>query len=462
MRNVMLLLLISVFLYGCPRASQYARPQLPVPSAWPDGSAVEAGAANAPMAAEMNWREFFTDERVQSVIGLALENNRDLRIAALNVEKFEALYRIQRAEQFPTIGVVANGSRAVQNLSGDGHETLAQYTMGLGVAGWELDLFGSVRSLKNRALEEYLATGAARSAAQISLVSAVGNAYLAMAADQESLHLAEETLQTQQASYELIRRTTEIGIGSDLDLRQAQSQVEAARLDIARYSGQIAQDRNALDVLVGTPVEPNMLPENLSKIAALKEVGAGLPSEVLLRRPDILMSEHELKAADANIGYARAAFFPRIALTSGIGLLSTQLADLFKAGATSWTFAPQLGLPIFDQGSRKAGYKAAQVDRNIAIARYEKSIQSAFREASDALSLRTSLVDQQEALQALIDSLQETYRLSEARYKGGIDSYLSVLIAQRSVYAAEKQMVGLRLARMTNLVTLYKVLGGGA
>jgi len=260
----------------------------------------------------------------------------------------------------------------------------------------------------------------------------------------------------------LILRTRDLGIASDLDLRQAQTQVEAARVDIARFTGQVALDENALSLLVGAPVSANLLPSELGSDRVLKDITPGLPSEVLLRRPDILIAEHQLKAAYANIGAARAAFFPRITLTAGAGLMSSDLSDLFKLDAKTWTFAPQVVLPIFDAGARKANFEVAQVDRDIVIAEYEKAIQSAFREVSDALSLRTRLVEQQNAQQSLVNALEETYRLSEARYKAGIDSYLSVLVAQRLLYAAQQQLVGVRLARLSNLVTLYKVLGGGA
>jgi multidrug efflux system outer membrane protein len=420
---------------------------------------------NAPAAADVKWQEFFTDPRLQSVIELALANNRDLRMATLSIEKVQALYRIQRAEQYPTIvaSASAEGYRVPENLSGGDHaKTVAQYTVGLGMANWELDLFGRIRSLKSRALEQYLATEQARSAAQISLVAAVANSYLALAADRENLRLAQVTLDAQKASYELILRTRELGIASDLELRQAQTQVDAARVDIARYSGQVALDENALNLLVGAPVTAGMLSDDLGKVAALKDVASGLSSDVLLRRPDILSAEHQLKAANANIGAARAAFFPRILLTAAAGITSSDLTNLFKPAAGTWNFAPQVVLPIFDSGARQANYKAAQVDQDIAIAEYEKSIQAAFREVSDALSLRTTLVSEQDALQSLVNNLEETYRLSEARYTGGIDSYLSVLVAQRALYAAQQQLVGVRLARLSNLVVLYKVLGGGA
>jgi len=465
MRKLIPLLAISFFLYGCPRPSQYVRPGLPVPSTWPESSANQAGAPNAPAAADMKWQEFFTDQRLQSVIELALANNRDLQMATLNIQKVQALYRIQRAELYPTVAASASadGYRVPANLSSKSNpETVSQYTVALGTASWELDLFGRIRSLKSRALEEYLATEQARSAAQISLVAAVADSYLALAADRENLRLAQVTLDAQQASYDLILHTTELGMASDLDLRQAQSEVEVARVDIARYSGQVALDEDALNLLAGTPVISDLLADDLSKVADLKEIAPGLPSDVLLRRPDILAAEHQLKAANANIGAARAAFFPRITLTAAAGITSSDLTNLFKPAAGTWNFAPQVTLPIFDSGARQANYKAAQMDRDIAIAEYEKSIQAAFREVSDALSLRTSLANQQQALQSLVDTLQEIYRLSEARYQAGIDSYLSVLVAQRSLYAAQQQLVGVRLARLSNLVVLYKVLGGGA
>ncbi len=467
MRKLVLVILIgaSVFLCGCPRPVQYARPEMPVPAAWPEGEAGRLSDAGAPPAAEVKWRDFFEDRRLGSVIELALANNRDLRAAALHVEKVRALYRIQSAELNPVIAASASAEayRIPENLSGNGHpQTVTVYTVGLGTSSWELDFFGRIRSLKSRVLEQYLATNEARSAAQVSLVGAVAYAYLALAADLENLRLAQSTLEAQQQSYDLIVKIRDLGIGNDLDVRQAQSQVEAARLDIARYKGQIELDRNALDLVAGAPVPADLLPDSLDAAAMMKDVAAGVPSEVLLRRPDILAAEHQLKAASANIGAARAAFFPRIALTAAGGITSGDLGSLFKPAAGTWQFIPQVSLPIFDSGARQANYEAAQADRDIAVAEYEKSIQTAFREVSDALSLRTSLQAQQEALASLVKTLAETHRLSEARYKGGIDGYLSVLVAQRALYVAERQMVGLRLARLGNLVTLYKVLGGGA
>ena len=468
MRKLILLILISmsIFLCGCPKSTQYARPNLPVPQNWPENTAGRAEMQDAVEPSETDWKEFFLDERLQSVIQLALENNRDLRMAAFNIEKAQAMYRIQRAETYPKIAALANGDfyRVPEGLSSTSDaETIAQYTAGLGTAAWELDFFGRIKSLKSAALEQYFATRQARDAAQISLVGSVAGAYLALAADHDVLRLAEATMNTQQAYYELILQTRNLGMASDLEVRQAQSQVDVARVDIARYNGYIAQDENALSLLVGAPVPSDLLPKEIATLPAMKEIASGVSSEVLLRRPDILMAEHHLKAYNANIGAARASYFPRISLTSGaLGFVSTDLADLFKFGSRTWTFAPAVALPLFDSGTRNASYRAAEVDRDIAVAMYEKSVQSAFREVSDALSLRTTLMDQQNAQETLVNTLEEAYRLSDARYKAGIDSYLSVLIAQRALYVAQQQLVGTRLARLSNQVVLYKVLGGGA
>lgn len=468
MRKLTILLLISasLFLCGCPKAARYSRPQMPVPDAWPEDSSGQPAAPDAEAAYDVNWREFFMDERLQSVIQLALENNRDLRIAALNIDRAQAMFRIQRSEQYPKAGASAGGEfyRAPENMSPAGRsQTVQQHSVNLGIASWELDFFGRIRSLKSAALEQFFATQQARSAAQISLVASVAEAYSAYAADSENLRLAQATMKAQQAYADLIRQTRDLGIASDLDVIQAETQVEAARVDIARYSGNVARDRHALNLLAGSIVPVNLLPQGLEAFPPLKELSAGIPSDVLLRRPDILMTEHQLKAFNANIGAARAAYFPRISLTAGAaGFMSSDLADLFKYGSRTWSFVPNIALPLFDSGARDAGVKAALAERDIAVAEYEKSIQSAFREVSDALSLRSTLTEQLNAQQSLVNSLEKTYRLSEARYKGGIDSYLSVLVAQRSLYAAQQQLVATRLARLSNLVTLYKVLGGGA
>jgi len=438
---------------------------MPVPEKWPadsDGKPTETDALDA---VDVNWRDFFIDAQLQSVIDLALANNRDLRKTTLNIDKVRALYRIQSAELNPTISASASsdGYRMPENLAGGGHsKTVTVYKVGLGTSSWELDFFGRIRSLKSSALERFFATLHARSATQISLVAAVAYSYLALAADRENLSLAQSTLDVQQASYDLIVKIRDLGIGNDLDVRQAQSQVEAARVDIARFSGQIELDKHALDLIVGAPVAADLQPANLDAAGKLKDVSAPLPSDVLLRRPDIVAAEHQLMAAQANIEAARAAFFPRVALTLAGGITSGELGSLFKPAAGTWNFAPQISIPIFDSGSRRSRYEVAQLDRDLAVADYEKVVQTAFREVSDALSQRATLTAQQDATQSLVNTLAEIHRLADARYKGGIDSYLSVLVAQRSLYAAQQQLVNLRLARLSSLVTLYKVLGGGA
>ena len=469
-RKVFLLALAAFPLcFGaCVHAPKYQRPALPVLETWPQSAAVSPDAASAPAAASVKWQDFFTDKNLQEVISLALKNNRDLRVAALDVEKVQAEYRIRRAQQYPTVSASATGDlyriprMEMYGFSIPQAVTVQEYTVNVGVTSWEVDLFGRVRSLKSAALESFLATEQSRSATQIALVAAVANTYLTLAGDRENLRLAQKTLDAQRASYELIRGSRETGIASDLDLRQAQSQVEAAQVEIARYTGQVDLDENALNLLVGAAVCADLLPGELGSDQALKDIAPGMPSQVLLQRPDILAAEHQLKAAYANIGAARAAYFPQITLTGGGGLVSSQLHSLFQGNPETWSFAPQIALPIFDMGTRRANVKIAQADRDIAVAEYEKTIQSAFREVSDSLALRTRLMEQQNAQQSLVNTLDETYRLSDARYKTGIDNYLSVLVAQRSLYAAQQGLVGLRLSRLSNLVTLYKVLGGGA
>lgn len=464
MRRTALLIAFTLTLCGCVQP-KYKRPVAPVPGSWPPTATTTSTESSAPSAVDVKWREYFADKGLQSVIELALQNNRDLRMAALNVERAQALYRIQRSQQYPELdaSAAAQLSRVPANLSYTGKQyTSEQYSVGLSTTAWELDLFGRIRSLKRQALEQYFATEQARSAAQISLIAAVANSYLTLAADHENLRLAQATLEAQQSSFELIKQRRDAGIASDLDLQQAKSQVEAARIDIALYSANVALDENALNLLVGTPVSAALLPEKLGSDESLKDVSAGVPSTALLKRPDILAAEHQLKATYANIGAARAAFFPRISLTGGGGVMSNELSTLFKGESDTWNFYPQIAVPIFDAGARKANLKVAHVDRNLAIAEYEKSIQAGFREVSDALTLRRTLAEQQQAQESMAKALEDTYQLSESRYKAGIDSYLSVLVAQRSMYAAQQSLVSVRLARQSNLVTLYKALGGGA
>jgi len=449
---------------GCTLAPKYERPAAPVPTEWPKGAAYQApeSAAGAPMAADLKWREFFTDEKLQKVIETALSNNRDLRLAVLNMERARALYGIQRAELLPVVSATGDWirQRVPADLSTTGTPmTIDQYDATLGITAWELDFFGRIRSLKDQALEQYFSTEQTRRSFQILLVSSVANAYLALAADRENLDLAASTLEAQETTYKLIRKRSDVGLSSDLDLRRAQSQVDAARGDVARFTQVVAQDENALSLLVGAPLPPELVPADLSGISPVEEISPGLSSEVLLHRPDVLAAEHQLKAANANIGAARAAFFPRITLTAAVGTASAELSNLFRSGQETWLFAPQIVAPIFDARTWSA-YDVTKVDKEIAIAGYEKAIQTAFREVADALAVRGTVKRQMAAQQSLVYAVSETHRLSNARYLKGIDNYLSVLDAQRSLYTAQQGLIATHLAQLSNLVTLYKVLGG--
>jgi multidrug efflux system outer membrane protein len=466
-RIVCLSLGVFICLSGCTMAPNYTRPKAPVPVDWPKGAAYQEtlSATNATDVQNVRWREFFTDSKLQKLIETALTNNRDLRIAALNVELSRAMYGIQRAELFPAIN--ANGDGSVQRLPADlsgatppKRVTVERYDANLGVVAWEIDFFGRIRSFKDEALQKYLATEQARRSAQILLVSSVANAYLTLAADRENLTLVETTLATQQSTYNMIKRRHDLDLVSELDLYRAQTQVDAARRDVASFIQLVAQDKNALDLLLGVPSSDELLPTELSSVTPPKEISPGLSSEVLLRRPDVLQAEDLLKAANADIGAARAAFFPRISLTAAIGSASSDLSGLFKAGSGAWSYAPQIVMPIFDARTWSAN-RAAKVQREIAVTQYEKAIQSAFREVADALAVRGTVDKQLSAQRSLVNAFAETYRLSSSRYDKGIDSYLSVLDAQRSLFAAQQGLVSLRLAKLANQVQLYAVLGGG-
>jgi outer membrane protein, multidrug efflux system len=443
---------------GCSTmAPKYSRPAPPVPAAWPTGPAYQNATAKpgATPIADIAWQDFFVDPQLSKVVALALDNNRDLRIAALNIERSQAIYRIQRSDLFPKVN--GGASYLAQHVQDN---TNYAYNLNVGVTGYEVDLFGRIRSLNEQALQQYFATEQARRSVQISLVAEVANDYLTLGADRERLKIAQDTLTAQEASYNLTKSRFDKGVSTALDLSRAATTVESARVDIGRYTGQIAQDLNALQLVVGAPVPEGLLPAGMGAVTALKEIAPGLPSDVLQKRPDILRAEDVLKGANANIGAARAAFFPRITLTGSGGLSSTQLSSLFTQGA--WAFLPQITVPIFNAGELKANLKVSEVDRDIAVNQYERSIQVAFREVSDALANYGTLGTQLNAQQALVDSSAESYRLADARYRGGIDNYLSVLDAQRSLYSAQQDLVRLRLSRLSNQVVLYKVLGGGA
>lgn len=456
---------IAVGLTGCTMAPKYARPDAPVPAQWPSGGAFsqKQPTADAPAAADLGWREFVTDEKLRQVIAMALENNRDLRLAALNVEMARALYGIQRNALFPAVTAVGSGAkqRASTDLTEPGKSRITEsYSVGVGVLSWEADLFGRVRSLKDEALAQYLATKHARRGAQTLLVSGVANAYLSLAADRDCLTLAQNTLNAQQKSYDLVHRQYAAGIATELDLRQAQIPLETARGDLAKYTRQVAQDENALNLLVGVTVPVELMPATLDRIAPFTPVASSLPSDVLLRRPDVLQAESLLKAANADIGAARAAFFPNISLTGTLGSASNELSRLFESGTGTWSFAPTATMPIFDARTWTA-HRASKVQHKMAVTEYERAIQSAFREVADTLAARGTLDQQLAAQQSLVEALTVTHRLANVRFEKGVDSYLGVLDAQRSLFASQQVLVTLRMAKIASQVQLYAVMGGG-
>lgn len=446
--------------FGCSMAPKYKRPAAPIPETWP---ATVAGSTNAALATLTPWRDFFSDARLQQVIALALTNNRDLKIAVLNVKRAQGMYGIQRSALWPTLD--ANGSasreRVPSDLSSTGkRETTARYDANFGVASWEIDFFGRIASLKDEALHTYLATEQARRSAQISLISSVADAYLALAADRETLGLADDTLATQESTCKMIQRRHELDLAAEIDVKQAQTQVEQARVNAIRYSQLVEQDKNALQLLVGSPVPVELLPQKLDAVSPPRNISPGVRSDVLLQRPDVRQAESQLQAANADIGAARAAFFPRISLTAAVGTASSDLSGLFKSGSGTWSYAPQIVMPIFDARTWSA-HKVAKVQQEIAVVQYERAIQSAFREVADALAVHATIGQEVMAQQTLVQAVSDTYRMSSTRYDQGITSYLSVLDAQRSLYAAQQEMVSLKLARMSNQVRLYAVMGGG-
>jgi multidrug efflux system outer membrane protein len=456
---------LAAVLAGCATlAPQYRRPDAPVAAQWPSPDVAGSDAKAA--AADIPWQDLFADPGLRQVVQLALDNNRDLRIAALNIEKARAQYRIQRAELVPQVGVTASetAQRTPASVSSTGIGGVSRaYSAGIGISAYELDLFGRLRSLKEEALQAYLATGETRRATHISLVAEVAASYLALAADQNLQRLARETLRSRQQGYDLQRERAEVGNASRLELRQAEGELENARVSALSADNQVAADRNALELLAGTPLAPDLLPASgtLAGMLGVRELPAGLPSDLLRNRPDILSAEHALIGANADIGAARAAFFPSISLTASSGRASDQLSNLFDHGGRSWSFVPQIDLPIFSGGSLRANLAVSRVERDIAVAEYEQSIQTAFREVADALAQRATVDDQLAAQRKRTDAAQESHDLVQLRYGNGVASYLDVLDAQRTLYSAQQSLIQAELSRQASLVTLYKVLGGG-
>ena len=463
------ILAAALLVAGCSMIPTYERPAAPVATDWPAFGAVVANPASAstvPAAADIEWQSFFSDPQLRSLIDASLRNNRDLRVAVLNIEQARAQFQIRSADQFPSIGAAISGSRVpARNSKGDSFIS-STYTARLAVTAYEIDFFGRVASLKQQALAQYLATEEGRKTTQIGLISNVANTYLSLLADEDLLAITRQTLATREQSFRLSKLRFDNGVTSELELRQAESLSEAARVALAQQVRQRALNQNALTLLVGQPLTGELAlvlsdGKTLANAPLMRDVPAGLPSDLLVRRPDIRQSEQLLLAANANIGAARAAFFPRISLTANIGSASSHLTDLFKSGSYGWSVAPQLLLPIFDVGRNTAGLGSANAGRDIAIAQYEKSIQNAFKEVADALAARATLGEQFRAQQAQVDAESTRFKLADLRYQNGISSYLDVLDAQRSLFAVQQSLVQTRLAQLQSQITLYKTLGGG-
>ncbi|AZD06784.1 Multidrug efflux system, outer membrane factor lipoprotein OprM [Pseudomonas chlororaphis] len=463
-KSLLSLAITAAVLSGCSLIPDYQQPQAPVAAQYPQGPAYSPAEAANQAAAEQGWRQFFHDPALQQLIQTALVNNRDLRVAALNIDAYAAQYQIQRADLFPAISANGSGSRqrTPARMSQTGEAAISsQYSATLGVSAYELDLFGRVRSLSEQALQTYFSSEEARRSTQISLVASVANAYLTWQADKELLKLTQDTLAAYEESYRLTSRSNEVGVASALDLSQARTSVENARVQLARYTRQVAQDENSLTLLLGTSIPANLPSPQPLSADLLSELPAGLPSELLQRRPDILAAEHNLKAANASIGAARAAFFPSISLTANAGTLSPDMGGLFKGGSGTWSFAPQINIPIFNAGSLRASLDYSKIQKDINVAQYEKSIQTAFQEVSDGLAARQTYNQQLQAQRDFVNANQDYYRLAERRYRIGVDSNLTFLDAQRSLFSAQQALITDRLAQLTSEVNLYKALGGG-
>jgi multidrug efflux system outer membrane protein len=463
-------------LTACTMEPHYERPAAPVPATWTDKN---NPSNNTTPAAQMGWRDFFPDRNMQRLIELALANNRDLRVAALNVQATQAQYRIQRSDLFPTIAATGleqiekypSGVTAASGASGGGNagavtstggRTIRFFEAGVGFTSYEIDLFGRIRSLNHEAFEKYLSSEESRRSTQLSLIAQVVSAYLTVLADETILKVTRETLKSQQESYDLTKRSLDAGVTTALAFRQAATTVDTANANLAQYTRQAAQDRNALGLLLGGPIPEDIAFDvDLGTVNLSADLPSGVPSEVLTSRPDVLAAEHTLIAANADIGAARAAIFPSITLTGQFGTASTQLSGLFKSGSAAWSFAPQITLPIFTGGKNEASLDLSKVEKDINIAQYEKTLQTAFREVDDALSARQTLDQQLLAQRALLEDTSQSYELANLRFKNGVDSFLPVLDAQRALYAAQQSVISLELIRLQNMATLYKALGGG-
>ena len=441
-------------------APDYQRPASPVPAQYPQ-TPVARPSGPASAAADIAWQEFFADSRLQTLIQAALANNRDLRVALLNIEQTRAQFQIRRADLLPTVNASLSASRQPSVVNG---KLTNSFSVGAGISAWEMDFFGRLDSLSDQAMAQYLATEEARKAAQISLIAAVASGWLALQADEDLLELTRQTLSSREESLRLVRLRVDHGASSELDWRQAQTLVEGARASLAQLQRQRALDVNSLALLAGQAIAPELLPNTTGmrlSALSLRELPEGLPSDLLTRRPDIRQAEQALIAANANIGAARANFFPRISLTASAGTSSKELSGLFNSGSWAFSINPQLLLPIFDSGRNQANLDAAKVGKDIAVAQYEKTIQTAFREVADALAGKTLLAEQLQAQRAQAEAEAERLKLSELRYRNGVASQIELLDAQRSLYTAQQAVIQTLLARLQAQVQLYKSLGGG-
>jgi len=465
--RVLVVALLAGLIAGCTLQPEYVRPEAPITAAYPTGPAYATGpdlAGGRLPAGDIGWRDFLTDPRLQQLVEIALRNNRDLRVAVLNVQQVQAQFRIQSAALFPQISAYADGarSRTPANLSASGSaSTFGSYSVGVSV-GWEIDVFGRLRSLEASALEQYLASMQMRKAAEILLVSQVADQHLTMLAYDELLEVTQQTLASARASYDIVKLQFDTGAGTELDLRLAETVVEQAQANRAVLLRARAQAENGLVLLLGQPQPAaTTAAARLGEQAIVADIPAGLPSDLLTRRPDVLQAEALLRSANADIGAARAAFFPNITLTGSAGTASAALSGLLHAGSSAWSLAPSLIAPIFDAGANKANLDVARLGKDISIAQYEKAIQSAFREVADGLAARGTFDDQVASLERYTAAERRRLELAQLLYKNGAASYLDVLTAQTDLYSAEQVLVSARLQRLTNLVDLYRALGGG-
>lgn len=459
-----LIILLIMFIASCSFLPQYSKPDAPIPKELPkDGIYSNLNYDNSTQINELKWREFFSDSKMKKVIEIALENNRDLKLAILNVEASRLMYGIKRAEIYPSLyaSTGASKSRVSDDFSATGKGYVKdQYSVNFGLAEWEIDFFGKIRSMKESALEQFFAARENRRAAQIAIISEVSRAYLALASDLENYRIVGELYNTALHNYKLIHEQYRLGLATEIDLNRAKIALDSVKVSMVNLEQVIEKGKNALNLLVGMRVEKELLPEGLFSIVPMKEVSPTLTSDLLLSRPDIMAAEHQLKAANANIGAARAAIFPRISLFAGVGMASSELSGLFNAGSRVWNVGSNLSMPIFDARVWQ-GYELSKIQKEIYVAQYEKAIQTAFREVMDTLALRATVENQLKTQKELLNSLQRNYDLANQMYMQGVESYFAVLDATKNLLQAKQTLTNLEYAKMLNYIQMYTVLSGG-